>query len=424
MKNKFQILLLLFTVISFSNSKAQFNIDAQIRQRLEFRDGYQHLQPLNADPAMFISQRTRISFKYLTEQLKITITPQDVRVWGDEHMANMTGVFGDSASLDMFEGFIEAKIKNNTFISAGRQQLVYDNEWLLSARNWNQNGNSADAIVLKTKPLGWNLHFGLAWNSWGERISENFYPSNRLKSLNYLWVNKQISDRFNFSLMHLSTGVTKNDTSRTLYFRHTSGMFGKYKTEHFAADANAYYQTGVNRTGKNVSAFLGAVDIKYILDQFSIGGSIAYLSGNKSVGQNMKTDGLFDILYGARHKFFGFIDYFRNFENDTRQGGLVDYAITFEVKPLKTFSFSNTSHYFQLAQTNALTGPGKNLGFENDFIIKYKAADWCNLELGYCFFLPTHTLKKIQNSPQPKFSQFVYLQCTIRSVIFSQTKEK
>jgi hypothetical protein len=416
------VFYLSFIFIIHSYCYSQLNVDVQIRPRFELRDGYQKLQPEDAIPAIFTIQRTRLTLSYETENLRLKITPQDVRIWGDEQLANMTAVYGDYASFDMFEGYVEAKIKNNTWISVGRQQLVYDNEWLLAARNWNQHGNSIDAFVLKTKPRKMNLHLGVAWNTYKENMQSNFFPSNRLKSINYLWLNKKFSDKNQLSYMYLATGVTKNDTSNVLYYRHTTGLFAEHKSNNFFASANGYYQCGVNNRGKEVSAFLAFADIRYIKEKYFVGGSMSYLSGNKNVGQDMTTDNLFDHIYGARHRYFGFMDYFRNFANDTKQGGLLDYAFTIDFKLNKKMSIRNISHYFILAQTNSLTGDNPKLGFENDLIIKRKVHDWGELELGHCFFLPTETMRTVQNITANKFSQFVYLQFTVKSTIFKSDK--
>jgi hypothetical protein len=415
-----KITLLLFVLFNAFHhfSFAQYYIDFQIRPRLELRDGYQKLQQKDAIPAILTTQRTRLTMSYETDNLKIILSPQDIRIWGDEQLANMTAVYGDYASFDMFEGFVEAKVKNNTWVSVGRQQLVYDNEWLLAARNWNQHGNSIDAFVLKTKPKNMNLHIGLAWNTFKENRQNNFFPSDRVKSLNFLWLNKKFSEKNQLSFMYLSTGITRNDTSNVLYYRHTSGIFAEHKSDNFFASANGYYQFGVNNKGKKVSAFLSFADIRYIKEKFFVGSSISYLSGNNNVEQDMTTDNLFDNIYGGRHRYFGFLDYFRNFANDTKQAGLVDYAFTLDFKLNKKISIRNISHYFMLAQTNSLSGGNQKLGFENDLIIKHKVYDWGELEFGHCFFLPTETMKILHNISDNKFSQFVYIQFTVKTSIF------
>lgn len=398
------------------NCFAQFAIDAQYRNRFELREGYKKLAAEGVNAAVFISQRTRISFSFENEQLKLKFTPQDVRVWGDEQLSSSTGVFGDYASLDLFEAFIQIKTGQEGWLSVGRQQLVYDNQRILAARNWNQNGIAYDAVVYKWKSDNWEFHTGSSWNSTGENTSDNFYDPARIKSLSFVWAKHNLSDNWDFSISHVASGVTRTETENKLYFRQTSGFYTKYKANGINISGNLYYQFGKNNTGKSVSAWLADAVISYKTTKSVSGIGISYLSGNKDT--NAETDHLFDVLYGARHRFFGEIDYFSSFNSHTKQGGLADYYLYFELKLTDQTSLKNTGHYFRLAQTNENTPANKNLGYENDLVLKCKFSDWGVLEGGYLFFLPTTSLKTIQNVPETKFSQFFYLQLTVTPILF------
>jgi hypothetical protein len=167
-------------------------------------------------------------------------------------------------------------------------------------------------------------------------------------------------------------------------------------------------------------------EASFKIGKFTTGMGLGYLSGNKKNIGAGETDKLFDPLYGNRHRYFGFMDYFRSFASNTRQGGLADYFPWLDYRFSKKVSARNTFHRFSLAQTNPGTPPTKGLGVENDLIVKYKFSEWGELESGYCFFLPTETLRIIQNVKNDKFSQFIYLQLTLTPNIFKQhpTSEK
>lgn len=396
---------------------AQLTVDAHFRNRFELRDGYKKLAAEGSTPAAFISQRTRISFIFENENLKLKFTPQDVRVWGDEQLSSSTGVFGDYASLDMFEAFIQLKTGQNSWLSVGRQQLVYDNQRIFAARNWNQNGIAYDAVVFKLKTENIEFHAGSSWNSTGENITDNFYDPKHIKSLNFLWVKPHISANWDISFSHIASGVTKSETENKLYFRQTTGVYSTYKNDGLTFSGNLYYQFGKNNTGKKVSAWLADADFSYTSGTITPGIGVSYLSGNKHI--NGETDHLFDVLYGGRHRFFGGIDYFSNFASHTKQGGLADYYFYFNWKLNAKTNLQNTGHYFCLAQTNENAPANKNLGYENDLVLKHKFSNWGALECGYSFFLPTNALKAIQNVPKAKFSQFMYLQLTVTPVLFN-----
>lgn len=414
------IVIILFMYLGLINLYAQFKVDAQFRPRFELRDGYQKLAPQGSSPAAFISQRSRVSISYETQNFKLKFTPQDVRIWGDEANYNIGANNGDDASLDLFEAYAEIKLGEIGWISVGRQQFFYDNEWLLGARNWNQNGNANDAVLFKLKTFGWNLHLGTTWNAEKEASFDNFYPTDRYKSLSYLWLNKAIKENWNLSLVQIATGLTQTDTTNKLNFRQTTGFYTDYKKNNLSLSANAYLQYGKNQTSKPVNAILFALDASYQAGNLTPGLGISYHSGNKNAGASLNDDNLFDLIFTARHKYFGFIDYFRTISSHTKQGGLIDYYLYLDYKFSKSVSIRNIGHYFQLAQTNPNTPADKNLGYENDLILKYKFSDWGTLESGYMFFLPTSTLETIQGVPDSKFSQFFYLQLTLTPNLFKE----
>lgn len=413
--------LLLLSALFFTASiqtNAQFSVETHLRSRAEMRDGYQKLAAMGSDPAFLVSQRTRLSFVYENKILKLRITPQDVRLWGDQ--AKMSTGVGDNPSLDLFEAYAEISLGSNARISAGRQQLVYDNRRLLGDRNWNQNGISYDALVVRLKPGKFNLHAGASWNTLSEALSGNPYPASRIKSLNYLWLNRSLNKNLKFSLLHLSTGVTRTDTTNPLNFRHTTGIYSEYKSEMINAWGNIYYQYGKNRQGNKVRAFLADADISFKMNRFTPGLGFGYLSGNKTLTTG-SADHLFDILYGNTHRYFGYMDYFRSFSTDTRQGGLSDYYLWLDYRFSDKVSIRNITHAFSLARTNPSTPADKNLGIENDLIFRFKFAAWGELENGYCFFLPTNSLETIQTIADSKFSQFIYVQLTLTPELFRQT---
>ncbi|MFO7863456.1 MAG: hypothetical protein R6U85_05610, partial [Salinivirgaceae bacterium] len=89
------------SIFSSQLSHAQLQINAQYRPRFELRDGYRKLASPESTPSALMSQRTRLSLSYKSDNLKLVFSPQDVRVWGDENLSSSTGVYGDDASLTL-----------------------------------------------------------------------------------------------------------------------------------------------------------------------------------------------------------------------------------------------------------------------------------------------------------------------------------
>lgn len=416
-----QTAVILAAFLPFSGF-AQFKVDAELRNRSEVRDGYAKLAADGATPAFQISQRTRISFGYETEKLKIKITPQDVRIWGDDTNFSLSGSNGNSASLDLFEGFADIKIGKENWLAVGRQQLSYDNQSILSNANWNQNGISSDAVQFKLKLQKWNLHLAGSWNTAQSLSANNYFSTDRYKSIDFAWLNRQFESGLKLSLVHVAAGRTESDTSNTIYFRQTTGLYSNYAKNNLTVWGDAYYQYGKSQAGKKVSAFLLDVEAGYKIKTASLGAGYSYISGNTETGSNLKTDKLYDPIYRSRHTFNGFMDYYSAYQKQTAGGGLSDLYLFAEINPSKKLSIRNNFHFFSLAEANPATPADKNLGTENDLCAKYKFSDWGLLEGGYFFYLPTESLKTIQGVKNGGFSQFLYLQLSITPSLFKASK--
>ena len=78
------IYIVAITLISFYTTQAQqFDINADLRARFENRNGYGTLKPDTEKAASFISQRTRLIFDYSFKNIKLRVSPQNVKTWGD-----------------------------------------------------------------------------------------------------------------------------------------------------------------------------------------------------------------------------------------------------------------------------------------------------------------------------------------------------
>src|SRR5690606_16930592 len=120
---------------------------------------------------------------------------------------------------------------------------------------------------------------------------------------------------------------------------------------------------------------------------------LVYLSGTSETGDLSKKDRLFDLHYGARHRYLNCMDYFTDIPGSTQQGGVVDISGFLDFKFSKKIEVRNTLHHFQLAESNELTPDEKYLGIENDLVLKSRFNSWATLEVGYMIMLPGSTMK-------------------------------
>ena len=175
---------------TFNRANAQITLTGQLRPRMEFRNGFGTLKPLNTKPSAFISQRTRLMFNYRSSRVVFQTTLQDVRVWGQDAS---TITVNDGNRLGMHEAWGEvilANRKDTSFktnmldylsLKAGRQEIVYDDERLLGNLDWLQQGRRHDALVLKSMQKGWQVDIGAAFNQNTDAVNYNgtyYTPAN------------------------------------------------------------------------------------------------------------------------------------------------------------------------------------------------------------------------------------------------------
>ena len=101
--------------------KSEFTIDAELRTRGNIINGYKKLPTESNYASYVVEQRTRLGFGYKKDILEIKITFQDARIWGDGNLNTATGAFGDSASIDLKEGWAALRLNDNLKLKIGRQ---------------------------------------------------------------------------------------------------------------------------------------------------------------------------------------------------------------------------------------------------------------------------------------------------------------
>lgn len=142
-------------VLLMNISYAQFSIDGQIIQRGEYRHGFSSLFGENDKPAGFIGQRARIHFNYKFENLVLSVSAQDIRVWGSTPQTKISDNF-----LSVHEAWAEYKFSENLSIKAGRQELNYDNARFLGNLDWALQARAHDFALIKYEDGDRKLHIG------------------------------------------------------------------------------------------------------------------------------------------------------------------------------------------------------------------------------------------------------------------------
>ncbi|MFO8130205.1 MAG: alginate export family protein [Bacteroidales bacterium] len=411
MKNVIVFFLTGMLVLLIGHSAyAQFEVSAEIRPRGEFRRGYKMLlaDSLKDRPVYIVTQRTRLNFQYTKTKIQARISIQDVRIWGDEELYSSTGIFGDDASLDVHEAWLKIKMFNNAHVTIGRQEWTYDDQRLLAGRNWNQHALAYDAVLMNITPGLWQIDVGLSWNNERASLFNERYNPMKIRTLNFLYLRKEFSPVWSASVIALANGYQKENSPDVIYLRGTYGGNVWMEMKKFSIHGSGYYQNGKNKTGKRVSAYALFASASYKADFITLGMGADYISGNDQTGNGDESkDHVFDILYGARHKFYGFMDYFSNIPASTDGAGLFNGYLSLEKAVARQHKIGIFYRYFALQNDISVLDvdgdhvvPDRYLATELDLIYTYALNEELSVNAGYSFLVPGRTMEIIHDLSQ------------------------
>lgn len=433
MKKLFGFFLLFFIVSNIA--QAQFEISAQLRPRAEMDNGTFTPRNDSTATAYYISQRSRIKLNYNTDKFEMRFSLQDVRVWGNGNIYTSTGVFASTHSVDIYEAWFKIKFGSSTNLVIGRQELKYDDQRLISWRNWSQFGLTYDALVFNHKKKDWEINVGLSYNN---MINENngkpmyggelFNSNNLMKSFNFVRVNKKFSEKLSATFIATGAGYQKANNPDVLYMMGTFGLWAKYKTGGFEAKANAYYQMGKAQSGKEVSAYMFTINPSYRTGAFKFGVGLDYLSGDDASGSDylskVKT---FNKMYGAVFAYYGNMNYYSYMPGSTKNGGLVDIYPNVEFTFEKKHVLRGYYHFFSLANQimlNATLVEDQDLGQEFDLMYIYKYSKELTLQAGLSYYFTTETLERAKGVEVGNVSSpyWAWLMLTFKPTLFTSKK--
>jgi hypothetical protein len=429
------VLYLTIALLIISQAKGQFVLKGEFRPRFEYRGGYSVILPKGQDPVFTISQRTRLNAYYQTGILTFGLGIQDVRVWGSEDMYSYTGVTGSSGSVDFNEAWIGIKPYEKGLIKIGRQYLIYEDERLLSQRSWSQPEVKYDAVLFQHIQNKFQFDVGLSWNNLLENYYTADYTNDKMKSLNFVYVKKGITDWMYISAMALASGFSATDSTSDINWQGTYGGYLGVKKGGLSALASGFYQNGKNRKGLNTSAYLFAVNGDYLIKKkYSVGAGIDYLSGNDQQNTDVEykeKSHAFDNLYGIRHRVFGHLDLYNNLPKSTGNGGIVDIFLRLKYIPVSSTSVGADFHFFSLQNnvkdktTETTSYLTKNLGQELDLYVSWDINKILNIRGGYSFYLVTDSMEKLQGIEpgNSAFPSWVWVMLTAKPV-FLDTAQK
>lgn len=419
-----RFLALFFGCAVALQASAQFNFDASIRPRAEYRYGYKRLAQNDLDPVFIVTQRSRLGGTFKSDRITLRLSIQDVRVWGDESLTSGSGVFGDEASIDVAEAWVKYQANSHFSVVAGRQALALDDERLLASRNWNQHALFYDALLMTYASGGTTVKAGASYNNQADVLFREPYSPKKMKALGFVHLNQKYASGISLSCIALASSFTQTDTTLSVFSKLTSGIMLEYTRASFSFMSNFYYQFGKEvNSGQILDANAYNLNLKgkYERSRYVVEMGFTLLSGDKSGDAQAGKTQLFDLLYGARHRYYGYLDYFSNLGSATGRGGLNDSFVMFNYSLKETVNAFVHYHLFYLNKLPvALQSPTGEasaslyLASEFDLGVKMNYKDYVSLQTGYSFMLPGEQMKKLQHiSGNSPFSSWVWLMITV-----------
>lgn len=412
---------LIFFILLITTTNAQLKIDAEVRPRFEYRHGFKTLFPDDADPAAFVSQRTRLNAGYKTEKLNFYVSLQDVRVWGDVPQLNTA----DKNGFSVQQAWGEILFNPNISLKLGRQEISYDDQRIFGNVGWAQQARSHDAALIRYDKNSFKFDLGFAFNQGEESLTETTLTTpNTYKSIQYAWLHKDW-ESFSGSFLFLNNGLqytdaTNSENNETRYSQ-TVGTHLKYKTGKLGFTSNLYYQFGNDLADNGLSAYLLGLEADYkVSEQWKIvlGGELQ--SGNDNGAPANGDNEAFTPFYGTNHKFNGLMDYFY-VGNHIGNVGLIDLYLKANAKITPKSTFNVAAHNF-MAAADLPGDESKQLGTEIDLVYSYNLQKNVNIKAGYSHLFASDGMEVLKNNFDGNTNNWGWIMVTIKPTLFTTNK--
>lgn len=370
----------------WGKGKAKVWFLGQYRPRLEVFQNRDFQYPDSNRPgvpkdSVFISHRARLSVgALLFQRVKVFLQLQDVRQWGSE-TNTLTDFSADG--FDLHQGYSEIKLVDALSLKVGRMELNYDGQRLIGAVGWLQQSRAFDGVLVRYEPKAFQLH------AFYMHLSEQGAPEDD-SHMAAAWFRYRGLSAFAPTLFYI---LDHNAPAKRL--RHTFGTTIQGAIQGFQYGAEFFLQlgnVGEGDSATDIFAYMLALSAKYQLSvktKPSFRVFAEFLSGDADTAD--RTDRVFDTLFATNHKFYGLVDLFLNIPIHTGRRGLMDFGLTFAMKPTQGLSLLASFHYFRLfTPTQNNNGDAvQELGPEVDVVVKYSMLQGhVVLAGGYGFVIP------------------------------------
>ena len=389
-------------------------VDAEIRSRAEYRDGFREPLADTLNPAFVNNLRTKLNVAYGSEKVKAKISLLDARTFGSTETTRTGNGIG------ILEAWGEYNFTPEFSFSLGRQGLNYDDGRLFSYADWVNTQPAHDILLLKYNSEKLKVHLGAAYNNASDVLYEEITPYTiSYKTLNFIRAEK------NFGLLSASA-LWINDSHQSgaenavkTTYRNTVGgnLWLTNKQNPFTFLVNGYYQFGRDKANKDLNAYLLGVKANQQLNEkysLHIGGDL--LSGSAYDIESGKSN-TFNKLYGTNHAFNGSMEYWAALPTQ----GLIDVFAGATAKLFPKFDINLTYHYFSTAKKIDTDGK-KGIGSEIDITVNYAVNEQFAIQGGWSTYFAnkgTDILKK-KTDVDTRLPQWAYISLTFKPTFLNK----
>jgi opacity protein-like surface antigen len=355
------------------------------------------------------------------------ISVQDVFIWGSQPQ-----LFSTSNTLSVHQAWGQYFLTPSLSLKLGRQELSYDDERIFGASNWDQQGRSHDVALLRYDGMI-RIDVGAAFNQDKKYLNGAYYGLNNYKMMQFIWLNTDIVDNLNLSLLFLNNGYQRDkemfnddefDEKKNTIFNQTLGGRLVYTPGNFKFHASGYYTMGKDMSDRDLSAFYVGLGADYnINEDWSLGLGWEHLSGTDQKEMMENPDYVnksFNPFYGTSHKFNGYMDYFNTNGNWANSVGLNDLFASVQFSK-KKFEINLTGHAFMTAASVIKDGNVNEtmesyLGTEIDMTMAYKLSKTSNVVIGYSQMIGSETLQALKSGDKNACNNWAYVMFTFKPV--------
>lgn len=402
----------------------EFNLSAEIRPRFESRHGYKTLVINNTKGANFISQRSRLNFGYTNKKVKVYVSLQNVRTWGEASTLSP-----NDQAFSFHQAWAEGKLSDNVSVKLGRQEIIYDDHRIFGSVGWAQQARSHDAMLFKFNfEKKHRIDLGLALNADNQGLTDQLYSNVAgYKAFQYVWYHGKF-DKFGLSFLGLNSGKeylkdpADPASDQKVDYMQTIGPRLTYKADKLIANAAFYYQGGKMMDNKVNASYISANVGYKMTSNIHLTVGFELLSG-KDMDDTSTDLKSFAPLFGTNHKFNGWMDYFY-VGNHFNSVGLQDINATMKYTKGK-FTLKMMPHFFQsAAKVIDMSGNelSKSLGTEIDMATTYKIQKDFVISAGFSKMFATDTMEALKGGEKDAANQWGWIMFTFKPVLVKTVK--